>query len=117
MAPVFDCSVVAFITRVQTFNFIILTNFAVLRSLEQCVLSIQSRDYIVSDLIVTVSHRNRQFYRPKTAPSPRVKTRVTASVRDTLADGRGVATTEQGQVVFVPGAWPGEEVVIDVTAP
>ncbi len=38
-------------------------------------------------------------------------------MRDTLADGRGVATTEQGQVVFVPGAWPGEEVVIDVTAP
>ena len=117
MAPVFDCLVVAFITRVQTFNFIILTNFAVLRSLEQYVLSIQSRDSTGSALIVTVSHRNRQFYRPKTAPSSRVKARVTASVRDTLADGRGVATTEQGQVVFVPGAWPGEEVVIDVTAP
>lgn len=36
-------------------------------------------------------------------------------MRDTLADGRGVATTEHGRVVFVPGVWPGEEVLIDVT--
>ena len=87
-----------------------------LRSLEQYLLSIQSRNFTGSDLIVTVSRSNRQFYRPR-ALSSRVKTRATASVRDTLADGRGVAATEHGQVVFVPGAWPGEEVVIDVTAP
>lgn len=77
----------------------------------------QSRYATVSDVIVTVSRLNRQFYRSRSVPEALAKSRSTAFVRDTLADGRGVAITEQGQVVFVPGVWPGEEIVIDVTTP
>lgn len=64
-----------------------------------------------------MSRPHRQFSRSQSPRKRATASRVTGIVRDTIADGRGVTITDQGQIVFVPGVWPGEEVVIDMMTP
>lgn len=63
---------------------------------------------------VYVSRRRVQLNRKTTArvSTPASTDRFVGTVRDLSSDGRGVVEAPDGQIVFVSGAWVGEEVVV-----